>query len=115
MTELNQADLHAVVAQVNVVQRDIAEMNEALKQLASSMQRLAVAEERINYVNEAIGRSFKQTDLSNERVVLLERRIVALEIGQTGSQRAVTIVDKAMLGGVAFLIAMSAAKLFGGH
>jgi hypothetical protein len=47
--------------------------------------------------------------------VLLERRIVALEIGQTGSQRAVTIVDKAMLGGVAFLIAMSAAKLFGGH
>lgn len=113
--EIHQA-LTQLTGQVQTLNRDMGEIRDAMKDVAKAMNRLALAEERIAQVNEALGRAFKQLDAVNDRLSkfdpTLGERVLKLEVAQPLAKQTQTWMQNAVWAAVV-LIGMYAAKKVG--
>ncbi len=83
---------------------DIAEMRDALKEMAKNMSRLTLVEERQAQVNEAMGRAFKKIDDHDDR-------IKTMEIQQPLAKQSQSWVQQAVWACVAFVGVVVAKKI----
>ena len=105
-----------MAGQIQALTRDMGEMRDAMKDVAKAMNRLALAEERIAQVNEALGRAFKQIDAVNDKLAKfdpeLSGRVMKLELNQPLQKQTQTWVQNAVWAAVV-LVGMFAAKKLG--
>ena len=105
-----------MAGQIQALTRDMGEMRDAMKDVAKAMNRLALAEERIAQVNEALGRAFKQIDGVNDRLAKLDptvaERVLKLELAQPIAKQTHAWVQDAVWAAVV-LVGMFIAKKVG--
>lgn len=73
------ANTDVILARLTMLSDDIGEMRGAMKELAHSVAKLALIEERQTQANEALGRAFKSIDKVEHRIAQVEQRLAAIE------------------------------------
>ena len=68
-----------ILARLTMLSDDIGEMRGAMKELAHSVAKLALIEERQTQANEALARAFKAIDKVEHRIGLVEQRLSNIE------------------------------------
>ncbi len=92
-----------ILHRLSSMERGMQDVNASLNKLAEHMARLALVEERIGQVNDALGRAFKELDAAKARVATLEQ---AAPLTKTATEW----VFKAVLAGVSLVAVYVAAK-----
>lgn len=68
-----------ILTRLSTLSEDIGEMRGAMKELAQSVAKLALIEERQAQANEALARAFKQIDKISLKVEAIESRVATIE------------------------------------
>lgn len=68
-----------ILTRLTMLSDDIGEMRGAMKELAHSVAKLALIEERQAQANEALGRAFKQIDKIDAKLTAIEQRVASIE------------------------------------
>lgn len=95
----------AIAVKLDMLHGDVDGIKDALKDLAASVNKLAVVEERLGNTNQALERAFNTLKKIEERVTALEQTVKA-------DSRTVAWMDKAIYGALG-LLGMYAANHIG--
>ncbi len=68
-----------ILTRLSTLSEDIGEMRGAMKELAESVAKLALIEERQTQANEALARAFKQIDKIGQKIEVIESRVAVIE------------------------------------
>lgn len=86
--------------QILLLSRDMTETRETMREIAKALNRLALAEERISQVNDALSRAFKQIDVVSEKLnkfdTNLGDRVYKLELAQPLAKQSQSWVANAV-------------------
>ena len=82
-----ESDINVVITRLGLLSKDVGELKETLRAIASAVTRLALVEERQMQTNEALSRAFKALDKLDIKLVSVEQRIGSLERTQPQQQQ----------------------------
>ncbi|AMO36415.1 hypothetical protein [Thauera humireducens] len=68
-----------IVARLAILSDDIGEVRSVMKELAQSVAKLALIEERQTQANEALSRAFKSIDKIDMKLSAIESRVATIE------------------------------------
>lgn len=96
----DHSDIAVAIAKIDILSSDMTELKASIRNLADSMHKLAVMEERQTTSNESLGRAFKQIEELQARLAVIEQAQPIQQQSSDFVQKAIGYVVAIVLGAI---------------